>query len=128
MAPTPNSRQLGRYLWGLYAILPIPGKGLGLCAVENIGKGTRIVEDEVLLTISKQRLESDKALAIASAYTPLPESQKRSFTSLFARNYEDFVKLFDEIAFEKSNSVIQQVVSLQASRINHSCTPSVYRI
>jgi endonuclease V-like protein UPF0215 family len=67
----------------MYAIQDVPGKGKGLIATEKISKGTRILSEEPIITISEA--EPDIARIKASIHqqaNALSEDQRQTFLSM----------------------------------------------
>ena len=115
----------------LYEIIPVPGKGRGMCAIKDIEKGTRIVEDEILMSIPEGLSKQGKFEAIISAYNGLPLKKKQSFLNLYdpvpIPMQFDITSKFTANAFEISTLWgVSQHVSVQTAFINHSCLPNAY--
>ena len=115
----------------LYEIIPVPGKGRGMCAIKDIEKGTRIVEDEILMSIPGGLSKAEKREAILSAYYDLPLKKKQSYLNLYdpvpIPMRFDKSSNFYANAFEISTlSGVSEYVSGQTGFINHSCLPNAY--
>ena len=120
----------------VYKIVPIPAKGLGMLTKRYIEQGARILDDEVLFSISEGLPEEQVKERVTSAFGSLPPDKKMDFLSLYSPHPSnpamDLVSRYNANAFEISNlsdhsrPTVSHIVCLQASRINHSCTPNAY--
>ena len=128
--------QHGSEMSDVYKVVPISGKGLGMLTKRSIEQGARIFDEEVLFTISGGLSEEQKKESVTSAYRSLPPDKKMAFLSLYnpypANLAMRLVSRYNANAFEISNlsdhlrPIVSHIVCLQASRINHSCTPNAY--
>jgi hypothetical protein len=67
----------------LYILMPIPGKGQGLIAAQDISKGTRILSEKPLFQIPRFGLEQPAIKkAIGSKLNLLSQDDQRTFLSL----------------------------------------------
>jgi hypothetical protein len=112
----------------LYILTPIPGKGQGLIAVQDISKGTRILSEKPLFRIPRFGLEQQAIeKAIASKLNLLSQDDQRTFLSLH-NNTPSASYLLAGIA--KTNALplgtnaSEGGLFPEASRINHACLPN----
>lgn len=112
----------------LYTLTPIPGKGQGLIAVQDIPKGTRILSEKPLFRIQ----------SFGSELTVMEKEIQRSLNLLSKDDQKAFFALHNStpgdsyplIGIVKTNSISLGSGSstggifLIISRINHSCRPN----
>ena len=108
---------------GLYEIRPSEGKGLGVFALVNIPKGTRIMADRCLFSvIGPKALYSE----IEAAFNELSPEDKRSYMQLRCPDHpgrSPVIRIWDANCFAMGHDT---GIFLLASRINHSCTPNAH--
>ncbi|KAF1842000.1 uncharacterized protein K460DRAFT_370009 [Cucurbitaria berberidis CBS 394.84] len=111
----------------MYAFEDVPGKGLGLVAIENIPKGTRILSEEPVVTIP-ERQKNDEWLKshLSQQVDSLSEAQRQSFLSLHnLYPYQNIVE--QSLGIIRTNGLpietngIGGGIFLEACCINHSC-------
>ncbi|RPA82305.1 SET domain-containing protein [Ascobolus immersus RN42] len=120
---------------GLFRVQSTPDKGFGLFALQDLPRGTRILQEDPLITIAKELLQQPHAAnsEIASQLEDLPERSRKAFLQLandpaqpeglrllgiYMRNNSSL----DGIAREDFEAMTG--VFLWFSRINHSCSPN----
>lgn len=113
----------------LYTVEKISGKGLGMRAAKPIKVGTRILEDEILMRteIPGGLSQEQRNDIITRAYTWLNPDKQKALLTLFDPNPSPghrVINSFNANALKVYN--VTYVVSLQTSRINHSCAPNAY--
>ncbi|KAI0115498.1 heterokaryon incompatibility protein-domain-containing protein [Nemania sp. FL0031] len=112
---------------GMYALQDVPGKGKGLVAIQKISKGTRILSEEPIITIARNRLNGERPqISIYQQVASLNEHQQRAFLSMHnIHPYEDAAERY--LGIFKTNSLPAEAVGdtgaifLEACRINHAC-------
>lgn len=115
----------------LYAIQPIPGKGLGLIATMKIFKGTRILSEPPIFKIS--RAESNRQVLtdhIAKALKDLDKVKQRAFLNLhnvYGLDDGPFLGIARSNVSPLGPEASEDGLFLDAARINHSCRPNVHK-
>ncbi|KAK7751357.1 hypothetical protein SLS62_006763, partial [Diatrype stigma] len=66
----------------MYVLQDVPGKGKGLVATEKISKGTRILSEEAVITISESVVSERARTSICKQVEALSEDQRRDFLSM----------------------------------------------
>jgi len=67
----------------MYALQDVPGKGKGLVAIEKISKGTRILSEELIITVPRNEPDSERLrTSICQQVDALSEHQRRAFLSM----------------------------------------------
>ena len=67
----------------MYALRDVPGKGKGLVAIEKISKGTRILSEEPIITVPRNKSNSEQLrISICQQVDALNEHQRRAFLSM----------------------------------------------
>ncbi|KAM0451340.1 hypothetical protein ACHAO4_006015 [Trichoderma viride] len=115
----------------LYAIQPIPGKGLGLIATEKIPKGARILSELPIFKISYAE-NNRQVLAnhIAKQLKDLDEAKQRAFLDLqnvYGLNDGPFLGIARSNVTPLGPGASEGGLFLDASRINHSCRPNTHK-
>lgn len=112
----------------VYVIQPIPGKGKGVVATATILKGTRILFESPLFSITrsykatkKRELQQQIARKVAS----LPRKQRRAFRSLY-NAFEDEdpgdLGIVRTNALPLGHEATESGIFLDGARFNHSCS------
>ncbi|PON29320.1 set-domain histone methyltransferase-6 [Trichoderma gamsii] len=115
----------------LYAIQPIPGKGLGLIATKDIPKGTRILSELPLFKVSPG--ESNRQILtdhITKALKDLDKEKQRAFLDLpnvYGLDDGPFLGITRSNAMPLGPDAPQAGLFLDAARINHSCRPNAHK-
>ncbi|KAI1123473.1 hypothetical protein F5Y10DRAFT_286031 [Nemania abortiva] len=111
-----------------YIIQDVPGKGKGLVATEKIARGTRILCEEPIVTVPREKAHLRRLqAAIAQQVEALEPSLRQAFLSMCNLYPHDnsVEKLYWGIF--KTNSLpvevgeIDSAIFLEACRINHAC-------
>ena len=107
----------------MYTLQDVPKKGKGLVAIEKISKGTRILSEEAVITVSES-LSIKKS--ICQQVDALSEHQRQAFLALHnIHPYKNAAEQYFGIiqtnslptkAFRNSHAIF-----LKACRINHAC-------
>jgi len=112
----------------LYILTPIPGKGQGLIAVEDIPKGTRILSDKPLFRIPSFGLEKPAVeKVIASKLSLLSQDDQRTFLGLHNNTSSSSYPLSGIVrtnALPLGVDASEGGLFPEASRINHACLPN----
>ncbi|PMD60357.1 SET domain-containing protein [Hyaloscypha bicolor E] len=87
----------------------MPGKGKGLVAIEKISKGTRILSEEAVVTVSESVGSERLRTSICKQVEALSENQRRDFLSIY------------NIHLYRNAAKDQGAIFLEACRINHAC-------
>lgn len=111
----------------MYALQDVPGKGKGLVATEKISKGTRILSEEPIITISRNEINSELLqVSIYEQVASLSEYQQRAFLSMHnIHPYENAAERY--LGILRTNSLPAETdgdkgaIFLEACRINHAC-------
>ncbi|KAL8831536.1 MAG: hypothetical protein Q9191_000814 [Dirinaria sp. TL-2023a] len=107
----------------LCEIRPSDGKGLGVFALVDIPKGTRIMADQCLFSVlGPKALYSE----IEAAFDALSPEDKRSYMQLRCPDHpgrSPVIRIWDANCFAMGHDT---GIFLLASRINHSCTPNAH--
>ena len=112
-----------------FVIQSVPGKGMGIVAVQPIAKGEEILSEAPLFT--QQLLRSVKT--IAQSLAPKTADEKRQFlelTNCHQGKLPHLMGIFQTNAFPCGNNGRREKAStgglfLQGSRFNSSCVPNV---
>jgi hypothetical protein len=112
----------------LYILTPIPGKGQGLIAVQDISKGTRILSEKPLFRIPRYGLEQpDIEKVITSKLNLLSQDDQRTFLSLYnntpGTSYP-LASITKTNALPLGTDASEGGLFPKASRINHACLPN----
>ncbi|KAF4633788.1 hypothetical protein G7Y89_g4333 [Cudoniella acicularis] len=112
----------------LHALTPLPGKGQGLIAVQDISKGTRILSDKPLFWIPGFRLaESAFEKAVASKFNLLSKDDQMTFLSLHNNipgGAYPLTSIVKTNALPLGTDASEGGLFPEASRINHACVPN----
>lgn len=112
----------------LYILTPLPGKGQGLIAVQDIPKGTRIISEKPLFRIEDCGLgQPVLENAIERKLNLLSQDDQRAFLSLHNNTPGDSYPLGGIVktnALSLGPSSIAGGIFPIISRINHSCRPN----
>jgi hypothetical protein len=113
----------------LCIITPLPGKGQGLIAAQDISKGTRILSDKPLFRIERFGLAEPAALekALVSKLDLLSQDDRRTFLSLHNNTPDGSYPLAGIVktnALPLGTNASEGGLFPQASRINHACVPN----
>lgn len=125
--PDDLSRRLDRTtLNSMYVLQDVPGRGKALVATEKISKGTRILSEEAIVTISEQASIERLQTSICQQVEALSEHQRQSFLSM--HNIHPYSNVAEQyLGIVRTNSLPAEVVGdkgaifLEACRINHAC-------
>jgi hypothetical protein len=114
----------------LYAIQPIPGKGLGLITTKKIPKGTRILSELPLFKITDDTSDA-RILAnrVGIALRDLDEAKQRAFLDLnnvFGLDIGPLLGIALSNLMPLGNAP-ERGIFLDAARINHSCRPNAHK-
>lgn len=111
----------------IYAIRDVPGKGKGLVAIKSIPRGTRILEEQPVVTTpaysqDHEWLQTHMEKQIES----LGKQQQQAFLSLpnlhpYQNLAEQCLGIFRTVGLPINDDGIDGGVFLEACRINHAC-------
>jgi hypothetical protein len=111
----------------MYALQDVPGKGKGLVAIEKISKGTRILSEEPIITIPRNRMNSERLqISIYQQVATLSEHQQRAFLSMhnihpYMDAAERYLGIFQTNSLPAETDGDKGAIFLEACRINHAC-------
>ena len=112
----------------LYVVRSIPKKGQGLIATQIIPKGTRILSEKPIFTISGIGNSLDLInQRIATELKQVSKYNQRAFLSLhnnFRGSLAPFLGIVKTNALPLGSDATESGLFLQASRINHACLPN----
>jgi SET domain len=114
----------------LYILTPLPGKGQGLIAVQDISKGTRIISEKPLFRIPRSGIGIEQPAlekAIDRKLNLLSQDGQRAFLSLYNNAPGDSYPLSGIVktnALPLGTSASEGGLFPEASRINHACVPN----
>ncbi|KAI9862945.1 MAG: hypothetical protein M1813_004118 [Trichoglossum hirsutum] len=84
----------------IYALQDVPGRGKGLVAMEKISKGTRILSEEAVVTVSEavssERLRASICQQVEAVSAPYRQSRARKATGDWRRFTAWMVRLYNE--------------------------------
>ncbi|KAG5959821.1 hypothetical protein E4U58_004831 [Claviceps cyperi] len=110
----------------MHALKAIPGKGKGLVATERIPKGTRILCEQALFTISSVTSIEERKRLICQQVEALSNGQRDVFLSM--RNVrpcnntaERYLDIFQTNSLPAEDVPETSAIFLEACRINHDC-------
>lgn len=114
----------------LYDIVPIPDKGTGVIATQDIPKGTRIMTEKPLFIVSTNTMEQGNDIVdkyIAQKVKSLDKDQQRAFLSLHnchGTRFGPFLGICKTNMLGLGSPPIGGGLFIEASRINHACNPN----
>ncbi|KAF8856367.1 SET domain-containing protein [Acephala macrosclerotiorum] len=112
----------------LYVLTPIPGKGQGLIAVQDISKGTRILSDKPLFRIPRFGLVGPAfERAVAGKLHRLSKDDQMTFLSLHSNTpggAYPLISIVKTSALPLGTDALEGGLFPEASRINHACVPN----
>jgi len=113
----------------LYIITPLPGKGQGLIAVQDISKGTRILSDKPLFRVERFGSATPVALekAIVNKLDLLSQADRGKFLFLHNNRPDASYPLTGIVktnALPLGTNASEGGLFPEASRINHACVPN----
>ena len=111
----------------MYAVRPVPGKGQGMFADKEIKAGTRILDDEILFSVTHSTEPDSIGESIRVSLEALPPEQQQQFGTLCCPDHPVRTPLASRYVancFEVRDKV--SAISLKASRVNHSCVPNAF--
>jgi hypothetical protein len=114
----------------LYILTPLPGKGQGLIAVQDISKGTRIISEKPLFRIPRSGIGIEQPAlekAIDRKLSLLSQDGQRAFLSLYNNAPGDSYPLSGIVktnALPLGTCASEGGLFPEASRINHACVPN----
>ncbi|CZR64408.1 uncharacterized protein PAC_14306 [Phialocephala subalpina] len=110
----------------MYALQDVPGKGKGLVAMEKISKGTRILSEEAVITVTGQVSSERLRTSICQQVEALSQRQRQAFLSM--HNIHPYRNAAEQyLGIVQTNSLPAEAVGdkgaifLEACRINHAC-------
>ncbi|PGH26701.1 hypothetical protein AJ80_01647 [Polytolypa hystricis UAMH7299] len=110
----------------MYALQDVPGKRKGLVAMEKISKGTRILSEEAVVTVTESISSERLRTSIRQQVEALSEHQRRAFLSL--HNIHPYGNAAEQyLGIVRTNYLPAEAVGdkgaifLEACRINHAC-------
>ncbi|KAG6030569.1 hypothetical protein E4U19_000408 [Claviceps sp. Clav32 group G5] len=112
----------------MYTFQDIPGKGKGLVATRNIPKGTRILSEQALFTITYVADVQERQRLISQQVDLLSNDQRHAFLSMHnVHPFNDSAKRYFGI-FQTNclpaggtSPPYKSAICLQVCRINHDC-------
>ncbi|KAL5379234.1 hypothetical protein PMIN02_010995 [Paraphaeosphaeria minitans] len=110
----------------IYALQDVPGRGKGLVAREKISKGTRILSEEAVVTVSESVGSERLRTSICKQVEALSENQRRDFLSMhnihpYRNAAEQYLGIFRTNSLPVEAVGDQGAIFLEACRINHAC-------
>lgn len=114
----------------LFILTPLPGKGQGLIAVQDISKGTRIISEKPLFRIPRSGIGIEQPAlekAIDRKLSLLSQDGRGAFLSLYNNAPGDSYPLSGIVktnALPLGTSASEGGLFPEASRINHACVPN----
>ncbi|RDL31902.1 uncharacterized protein BP5553_09304 [Venustampulla echinocandica] len=111
----------------LFAVKPIPGKGLGVIATSKIPKGTRLLSESPIFKVPRNMSNADfRAVEgiIVEGLKTVSKDQQRAFFSLHnshGKSRGPFLGIAKTNVLPLGSDALQGGLFLEASRINHSC-------
>ncbi|KAI1660272.1 hypothetical protein F4813DRAFT_387134 [Daldinia decipiens] len=110
----------------IYALQDLPGKGKGLVAREKISKGTRILSEEAVVTLSASVGSERLRTSICQQVEALSENQRRDFLSMhnihpYRNTAEQYLGIFRTNSLPVEAVGDKGAIFLEACRINHAC-------
>lgn len=111
----------------IYILQDVPGKGKGLVAVEKISKGTQILSEEPIITISRYEINSERLqTSIYEQVATLGEHQQRAFLSMhnihpYENAAERYLGIVQTNFLPTEADDDKRAIFLGACRINHAC-------
>lgn len=110
----------------IYALQDVPGRGKGLVAREKISKGTRILSEDAVFTVSQSVGSERLRTSICKKVEALSENQRRDFLSMhnihpYRNAAEQYLGIFRTNALPAEAAGDQGAIFLEACRINHAC-------
>ncbi|KAK1250570.1 hypothetical protein MKX08_010573 [Trichoderma sp. CBMAI-0020] len=130
-APTSDeaAAQVGSEI--LYAIQPIPGKGIGLIATTKILKGARILSEPPIFKVSYAEVNRQVlANHIANKLKDLDEAKQRAFLDLqnvYGLDDGPFLGIARSNVSPLGFGATEGGLFLDTARINHSCRPNAHK-
>jgi SET domain len=110
----------------MYALQDVPGRGKGLVATGKISKGTRILSEEAVVTVSEPVSSERLRTSICQQVEALSEDQRQAFLSM--HNIHPYRNAAEQyLGIVRTNSLPAEAVGdkgaifLEACRINHTC-------
>ena len=114
----------------LYDIVPIPSKGTGVVATQDIAKGTRIMAEKPLFIVPTNIMQSGNQVVekyIAQQLKGLDKDQQHAFLILHnchGTNFSPFLAISKTNMLGLGSPPIGGGLFIEASRINHACKPN----
>ncbi|KAK2053463.1 hypothetical protein LY76DRAFT_274506 [Colletotrichum caudatum] len=110
----------------IYALRDLPGRGKGLVATEKISKGTRILSEEAVITISELVGSERLRTSVYQQVEALSENQRRDFLSMhniypYSNAAEQYLGIFQTNSLPAEAVGDEGAIFLEACRINHAC-------
>lgn len=110
----------------IYALQDVPGRGKGLVAREKISKGTRILCEEAVVTVSESVGSERLRKSICKQIEALSENQRRDLLSMhnihpYRNAAEQYLGIFRTNSLPAEAAGGQGAIFLEACRINHAC-------
>ncbi|KAJ4352511.1 uncharacterized protein N0V89_007860 [Didymosphaeria variabile] len=111
----------------IYAVEDIPGKGRGLIATKDIAKGTRIISEKPIVSISQSGGNIEQLqLSMHQQVNSLREADKQEFLSMmnicpYNNSTEEWFGIVRTNALPMGPDLDAGGVFLHACRINHAC-------
>ncbi|KAG6166337.1 hypothetical protein E4U23_003605 [Claviceps purpurea] len=116
----------------MYALQDVPGKGKGLVATRNIPKGTRILSEQALFTITYVTDVQERQRLISQQVDSLSNDQRDAFLSMHnVHTFNDTARRYlgifqtNSLPAEGISTPYNRAICLQACRINHDCDNNV---
>ncbi|KAI8623900.1 heterokaryon incompatibility protein-domain-containing protein [Xylariaceae sp. FL1651] len=110
----------------IYALQDLPGRGKGLVASKKISKGTRILSEEAIVTVSESVGSKRLRKSICKQVEALSENQRRDFLSMhnihpYRNTAEQYLGIFRTNSLPAEAVDNKGAIFLEACRINHAC-------
>ncbi|KAH6637398.1 hypothetical protein C7974DRAFT_140533 [Boeremia exigua] len=110
----------------IYAFQDVPGRGKGLVVKEKISKGTRILSEEAVVTLSESAGSERLRISICKQVEALSEMQRRDFLSMhnihpYRNAAEQYLGIFRTNSLPAEAVGDRGAIFPEACRINHAC-------
>ena len=113
------------------ALRDVPGTGKGLVAIEKIAKGTRILSEESIITVPRNKVDSKQLRrSIYQQVDALSEYQRRAFLSMhniyaYRNATEQYLGIVRTNALPIETNGNKRGIFLEACRINYACDNNI---
>lgn len=110
----------------MYVLQDVPGKGKGLVATEKISRGTRILSEEPIITVPRDKDSEQLRISTYRQVGALDEQQRRAFLSMhnihaYGNAVEQYHGIVRTNALPIGPNADESGIFLEACRVNHAC-------